>query len=288
MISRSVGTHSGSFHADEILACALLYVFDLIDRDQVFRSRDADVLAKCEYVCDVGGVYDPAIKRFDHHQIAYEGKLSSAGMIWLFLKEQHIVDDALYTFLNEALILGVDAHDNGRSPQLKGICTFSHIISNFLPIEYDPSQEDQDRCFFKAFDFATGHLKRFIARFRYVQSCKEKVKKAMDEGQEFMIFEEPLPWLENFFELGGESHPAKFFIMPSGGHWKLRAIPPTLNRRMEVRMALPEEWAGLLEDDLKQVSKIPGAVFCHKGLFTSVWETKDDALKALEYTLRRN
>nr|NGX27459.1 hypothetical protein [Chlamydiota bacterium] len=40
MISRSLGTHDGSFHADEVSACALLLVFDLIDRDKIFRTRD--------------------------------------------------------------------------------------------------------------------------------------------------------------------------------------------------------------------------------------------------------
>jgi len=55
-----------------------------------------------------------------------------------------------------------------------------------------------------------------------------------------------------------------------------------------VRLPLPEEWAGLLEDDLKKASEIPGAIFCHKGRFISVWETKEDAFKALKYILRRS
>jgi uncharacterized UPF0160 family protein len=54
---------------------------------------------------------------------------------------------------------------------------------------------------------------------------------------------------------------------------------------MKVRMPLPKEWAGLLDEDLKKVSGLPGAIFCHKGRFVSVWETKEDALKALNYIL---
>jgi uncharacterized UPF0160 family protein len=75
--------------------------------------------------------------------------------------------------------------------------------------------------------------------------------------------------------------------MPSGEHWKLRGIPPNNEQKMLVRMALPEEWAGLIDDELKRVSGIPGAIFCHKGRFISVWESKDDALKALDITLKR-
>ena len=107
----------------------------------------------------------------------------------------------------------------------------------------------------------------------------------MKQYRECLIFDKGLPWLENFFDLGGIKHPALFVIMPSGSHWKLRGIPPSYESRMQVRLPLPEAWAGLLENDLKRVSGIQGAVFCHKGRFTSVWETKEDALKALEYVL---
>ena len=55
---------------------------------------------------------------------------------------------------------------------------------------------------------------------------------------------------------------------------------------MKVRLPQPKQWAGLLDEDLKRISGIPGAIFCHKGRFISVWETREDALKALEYTLK--
>ena len=95
-----------------------------------------------------------------------------------------------------------------------------------------------------------------------------------------------MPWIDNFFDLGGEQHPALFVVMPSGGHWKLRSIPPNNEDRMNMRMALPERWAGLQDQELKKATKIPGAIFCHKGNFISVWETKEDALKALDYVLQ--
>jgi len=33
------------------------------------------------------------------------------------------------------------------------------------------------------------------------------------------------------------------------------------------------------------VTHIDGAVFCHKGRFISIWETKEDAMKALNQIL---
>lgn len=285
MIKRSVGTHDGSFHADEVTACALLIVFGLVDKDKIVRSRDLRLLEECEYVCDVGGVYDSHAKRFDHHQSNYTGELSSAGMVLLYLKQKGIIDEATYDFFNRSLVHGVDAHDNGRVTPEFGMCTFSQIVSNFVPPIYDSPTEVQSKAFFDALEFVEGHLRRLLERFRYMQSCREKVAASMRKKEKFLYFEEAMPWMESFFEMDGETHPALFVIMPSSGHWKLRGIPPTLEERMKVRVPLPQEWAGLLDDDLKRISGIPGAIFCHKGRFISVWETKEDAFKALEHVL---
>jgi uncharacterized UPF0160 family protein len=284
-ILRSLGTHDGAFHADEVTACSLLLLHNLVDRSKIVRTRDLKELAKCEYVCDVGGVYNPADKRYDHHQSDYRGNLSSAGMIWADLKRRGVIDVETYDFLNRTLILGVDAHDNGLIEYETGVCSFSHVVSNFVPSQYDASPDVQDEAFFEAVDFVIGHLKRTFERYQYAKSCREKVALAMEKNDKTLIFEESMPWLDNFFELGGEKHPGLFVIMPSGGHWKLRAIPPSLKERMKVRMPLPEKWAGLLNEDLKRVTGIPGAIFCHKGRFTSVWETKEDAMQALKLIL---
>ena len=287
MLPRSFGTHDGSFHADEVTACSLLLLFDRIDRDKIRRTRAPEVLAKCDYVCDVGGVYDPPTRRFDHHQVDYQGPMSSAGMVLLYLKNQEVLDPHLYEALNKALIMGVDAHDNGRATLETGVASFSQVVSNFLPIEYESPAEEMQAAFFQAVDFVIGHLDRLKKRFSYTLACEGFVKLAMAESREALIFEHALPWMENFFDLGGEVHPAQFVIMPAGKHWKLRGIPPSLHERMKVRKPLPESWAGLHEEDLRKVSQIPGAIFCHKGRFISIWETKEDALKALRIALKK-
>lgn len=285
-IPRSCGTHDGTFHADEVTACALLMLFGLIDEDKIKRTRDLQVLATCEYVCDVGGLYDPSQKLFDHHQVDYQGPLSSAGMVLKYLEERGLLKHNEYEFFNHSLIMGIDAHDNGRDPLPLGFCSFSNVVSNFTPIYYDCSPEEQNKAFHQALHFVYDHLKRLWERFKYTQSCREIVAEAMAKSDTCLMFDRSLPWLEIFFELEGEHHPALFVIMPSDNHWKLRGIPPSYQDRMKVRMPQPKEWAGLLEEELKRVSGITGAIFCHKGRFISVWETREDALKALDYTLR--
>lgn len=108
-----VATHSGSFHCDEALALGLLTMLPeyasagmsccavLAGRlghltlrawPAIVRTRNADDIEKADVAVDVGGVYDFATKRFDHHQRSFSGtmkaelgydiKLSSAGLVY--------------------------------------------------------------------------------------------------------------------------------------------------------------------------------------------------------------
>lgn len=285
-IKKSFGTHDGSFHADETVACALLVLFDLIDKDKIYRTRDENILEKCEYVCDVGNRYNEKEKRFDHHQISYKGNLSSAGMVLLYLKNKKIISQGLYDYFNNTFILGVDAHDIGKVQLIPGYATFSQIIWNFAPIG-KMENEDFDHNFFEALDFVLNYIKRLRLRFEEFQKVKLIVKKNMRNKKKYLLFEKSIPWLDSFFELGGEEHPALFIIMPTGNHWKLRGIPPSFSDRMRVRVPHPKEWCGLRGEELRKISKIPGAIFCHKEKFISIWETKEDALKAMEYIFKK-
>lgn len=286
--SRSFGTHDGTFHADEVTACALLLLFNLIDKDKIIRTRDKSLLNCCEFVCDVGGVYDPAAKLFDHHQVEYQGALSSAGMVLLYLRDEGVLDEKRYQYLNQMLIIGVDAHDNGKMPSIPGYLTYSDLIANFLPIRYDPPTEEFEESFHLALKFAIDQLNIMLERYAYTQSCREIVENAMSHHSVCLMFEQGIPWIDLFFQLGGAHHPAKFVIMPSGGSWNLRCIPPSYEEKMKVRHPLPAEWAGLLEGELSEVCGIPGAIFCHKGRFISVWETREDAMRALDKVLEKN
>jgi len=285
-ISRSIGTHDGSFHADEVTACALLILFDLADRDKIVRTRNLARLDECEFVCDVGGVYNSEQKKFDHHQADYKGPLSSAGMVLKYLLDIGKIQEQEYEFFNKSLIIGVDAHDNGTDVQFPGVCTYSHVMANYTPIVHEAPPEVMHDAFQDALSFALGHLKRLWNRYQYVQSCRQIVVESMAKNEPFLFFDKGIPWIDSFFALGGEKHPALFVVMPSGAHWKLRGIPPNSRERMKVRQALPLAWAGLSGEDLKRATQIAGAIFCHKGRFISVWETREDALKALDLVLK--
>lgn len=91
-----IGTHNGTFHCDEVLACSMLKLLPEFQNAEIVRSRDPKILAECDIVVDVGGEFNAETKRFDHHQKSFnesvaslmEGKkwvtkLSSAGLIYV-------------------------------------------------------------------------------------------------------------------------------------------------------------------------------------------------------------
>jgi uncharacterized UPF0160 family protein len=64
---KTLVTHSGSFHQDELFAIAtLLLIFG--DEIKIVRTRDSALIEKADYAIDVSGINDPKKGRFDHHQ----------------------------------------------------------------------------------------------------------------------------------------------------------------------------------------------------------------------------
>ncbi|KAG8194273.1 hypothetical protein JTE90_024596 [Oedothorax gibbosus] len=136
-----IGTHNGTFHCDEVLACAMLkYANPEYSNAEIVRSRNLDVLNECDIVVDVGGVYDPSSHRYDHHQKTFDHtmnslnseypwtiKLSSAGLVYFHFGHQIIskltnfpIDSeevkVLFNKIYENFIQEVDALDNGIEP----------------------------------------------------------------------------------------------------------------------------------------------------------------------------
>ena len=63
----TVGTHSGPFHCDEVMACTMLLYTEEYKNAIFIRTRNQDQLNKFNLICDVGGTYEPEKNRYDHH-----------------------------------------------------------------------------------------------------------------------------------------------------------------------------------------------------------------------------
>ena len=78
----TVGTHSGTFQADEALGVWLLRQLPQYATAPLTRSRDQSTLDALTIVIDVGGSYDHGKLRYDHHQRGFfetiDGKVGEA------------------------------------------------------------------------------------------------------------------------------------------------------------------------------------------------------------------
>ncbi|KAL3186469.1 hypothetical protein MRX96_027511 [Rhipicephalus microplus] len=136
-MGKTIGTHSGNFHCDDALACFLLKQLPEYKDATVVRSRDPAVLDTCDVVVDVGAVYDPAKRRYDHHQKTFNEtmnslnpakkwttKLSSAGLVYVHHGREVIAEtlgwklsepnlEKIYDKVYENFMEEIDAIDNG-------------------------------------------------------------------------------------------------------------------------------------------------------------------------------
>ena len=134
--TKTIGTHSGTFQADEALGVWLIRQTPTYRNAKVVRSRDKDVLGPLDIVIDVGGVYDHATLRYDHHQRGYDErfddkddgtprctKLSASGLVYRHYGREVIkayypdlTDDQLelaYSKMYDSFMEAIDAIDTG-------------------------------------------------------------------------------------------------------------------------------------------------------------------------------
>lgn len=281
-MSLLVATHSGPFHADDVLAVALIRAFHDPEA-RLVRTRDAERIAEADVVVDVGAVYDPASGRFDHHQATYTGPLSSAGMVLQWLAQTGAIAPGLEQKLRKGVVEYIDDVDNGRVAPKPHVPCFPRIVASLNNAADDHASFD--RAFEQASGFAILWLEGIAAEHAKVEEARRVVGAAMAEavarGSKVIELEAYLPWKGVYFEQGGVDHPTHYVLHPgTDGSWRIVAIPPKMGDFGQKR-PLPEDWAGLTDEALEAVTGIPGSVFCHKNRFIAVFRTREGALEAL-------
>jgi uncharacterized UPF0160 family protein len=87
-----IATHAGRYHADDLVAIALLKIIYPTASVARLKKNESDALA--DYVVDRGKVFNPTIGRFDHHQgnlpmTRSNGvKYASTGLVWEYMYEK--------------------------------------------------------------------------------------------------------------------------------------------------------------------------------------------------------
>jgi uncharacterized UPF0160 family protein len=154
-------THSGAFDPDDVLAVATLQLYLGIENTRVIRSRDEATIAAGDYVVDVGGVYDPANRRFDHHQNGVPQRengvpYSAFGLIWREYGEVVAGGHEAAADIERRLVQPIDAADNHQTvchPGMSGLTAFEFfdVIDALKPVL--GSEETNDQQFMVASGF---------------------------------------------------------------------------------------------------------------------------------------
>jgi uncharacterized UPF0160 family protein len=289
MNHKTIVTHNGNFHADDVFSIAALKA--IFPSFTLIRTRDLEVIAKADIVIDVGGEYDANTGRFDHHQRGGAGErdngipYSSFGLMW----KKYGVDicqgnQDVANAVDSGLVSKIDAIDCGHVEGIYEGISLSQTISMFNPTWQEDSHFDS--CFDEAVDFASCVLTRFIASANGGISAKTIVAKAIESAQDprVIVLEKYTPWKRTVHAL---SDKALYMIYPSQtGQWRIQTVPVEPGS-FEDRKPLPKEWAGLSDEALQQVTGIDDAMFCHNGLFIAGAESFESTMKMASMALQQ-
>ena len=284
-------THAGTFHADEIFATLILS--KIIPEITLIRLPEFREQEKAEARTDAI-VYDIGGEKYDHHQLGGNGqrpngvKYAACGLIWKafgreLLEKYEVKEiDYILDYIDRNLIQFIDANDNGQLPKLQTDYRnvhLSHIVSLFNP-KWD-EDVDSDENFMRALSVCEIIFDEFLHDTFSKMKAKNLVDKAIEDSENgIMVLDTFAPWKE--FLLNSKNEKAlkiNFAVFPSSrGGYNVYAVPLELGS-FENRKSLPNEWRGLRDRDLQEVTGVKTARFCHNAGFICSVDSKDGALE---------
>lgn len=291
-------THSGGFHADELLSSVILS--RLYPDAQIVRSRAPDWItpAADRIIYDVGGAYDAEAQIFDHHQrgapLREDGQpYSSFGLIWkhygraylaaMGLPAGHI--EAIHQGFDAKFVLPVDLMDNGAlSPATAGPLadlTLPSLLETLKPVFDNKEPGADDRGFQSALSIARMIVEAAIGQRAAKLRAETMVLEAIAATGEGRVLELPMgmPFRPAIVKAGADH--LLFVIHPRDKDWCITGIRKA-EGSFEQRADLPAAWAGLSNGDLEAVCGVKGATFCHNGRFIAAANSRDAILAMAE------
>ena len=295
-------THSGGFHADELLSSVVLT--RLYPEATIVRSRAPEWIAPAEgrIIYDVGGAYDAETRIFDHHQrgapLREDGQpYSSFGLIWKHFGRDYLaaygvpsdhIEDVHASF-DKSFVLPIDLVDNGAlSPatagQLAGL-TLPSLLETLKPSFDNRDAGADDAAFHNALTIARAFVEASIEKRAAKLRAETLVLKAIKQTGEGRVLELPLgmPFRPAIVKAGADH--LLFVVHPRDKDWCVTGIRRA-DEGFELRADLPAAWAGLTNGDLEKASGVEGATFCHNGRFIAAAKTREAALAMAEIAVR--
>jgi uncharacterized UPF0160 family protein len=286
-------THSGTFHVDDMFAVATLQLLHGVEHTEIVRSREKSVWESGDYVLDVGGVYDPKTKRYDHHQHGGAGArdngvpYSSFGLVWKHHGMELTQDEEVWSTIDTELVIPVDMADCGidvYTPTNPGI---HPILIHRMLVQMRPTWKEgviHDERFMELLPFARRMMEREIITAVDRKEGRHFVEEAYAEASDkrLVVLSGGYPWSE---VLSTKPEPL-FVVKPksAGSHWEVECVRSDVHTFTN-RKSLPLEWRGYAGEELVARTGVPGSVFCHNGGFIAVTENKESALRLAKLAL---
>lgn len=296
---KTIVTHNGKFHADDVFAVASLLMLPECKGAQIIRTRDTDIIESGDYVVDVGFMHDPGRRRFDHHQQGRAGKRENGicyaafGLVWGTYGEIICGDKEVAKMVEQKYVQPIDASDNGQeiySTLYDDLHPFliEHLIDSFNPTwDADSTPNDFDNSFLEAVDIASIVLTNLISRTKSKIHARSIFMSVYSEApnKEVLVFDKYVPVIG----FATECPEPLYLIRPDlqKGRWSARAVLVD-KKGYDTRSRFPKEWGGLLPEELQKISGVQDAVFCHIDGFLAIAGSKNGVLemvkKAIEST----
>ncbi len=292
-------THSGGFHADELLSTVILS--RLYPEAELVRTRDKSWITPAEgrIIYDVGGEFDAGAGIFDHHQrpnpLRPNGQpYSSFGLIWAefgrdYLRAQAVPEkdlEQVHAAFDEDFVRPVDLLDNGAvdtaeaGPLFAGL-TLPVLLESLKPVFDDRSEGADDTAFHAALTVARAIVEARIRHKAAKLRAAGVVLTAIKDAGTGRVLELPMGMpFRGAVERAGADH-LLFVVHPRNSDWALTTIR-TGDDTFETRADLPTAWAGLTDAALEQASGVEGAKFCHNARFLAIADSRDAILKLAE------
>lgn len=297
-----IATHGGKFHADDAWAVAVLKV--LFPDADIVRTRDMARIDAADFAIDVGGIWDPASGRFDHHQKEFDGAratgvpYASAGLVW---KEygarcvaalaarhagQELADDTAQQIayaIDADIVQYLDLSDVGVARSAPGSYGLSAVVSGFNPgwldeqrLGYGDAVEAYRMAqFMRALEFLTDIMTNAV-RYRVgaiLAVSQVRTAETLEGGRVLFLKNAALPWSS----VVRKEMPKVLFVISysiTEDRYILHTVPVDAES-FDARADLPASWAGLRDADLAAVTGVADAVFCHNGRFIAAARSLD-------------
>ncbi|SMX39723.1 MYG1 family protein [Octadecabacter ascidiaceicola] len=295
-------THSGGFHADELLSSVVLT--RLFPDAEIVRTRDKTMIAPAgeKIIYDVGGAYDAEAQIFDHHQRpgpmrSDDQPYSSFGLIWAhygraYLESMDVPADdieAIHHKFDTKFVLPIDLLDNGAmEPSVAGplsVLTLPSLLGSLKPVFDDASPTADDDAFMSALpiarSFVEAQIRNLAAKFR----SRQIVDKAIADAGTSPILELPMGMPFRSALDDAEADHILFVVVPRGEDWTLGGIKLS-GDTFDQRADLPASWAGLTDEALEAACGVKGAKFCHNARFIAVADSRDAIMEMAQIAVK--